>query len=280
MPELPEVERGRRLAQRIAEKRTVVRVFCTDDPIVFAGTSARRWRRALEGRRVEAVRRWGKRIWFTLDAAPHPIFHFGMSGGFETPGIAPLSLRTGPRTDKGEDRWPPRFVKILLRFDDGGELAMFDARRLGSILLRNDPENEAPIADLGFDPLLAMPDPAAFFRLLQHRRRAIKGLLLDQSFAAGVGNWIADEALYQAGIDPRCLASTLTESRSRRLRSRLLAIVRKAVEVDADSQRYPRTWLFHHRWGRNPNARSARGEAIEYLNVAGRTTAWVPSAQR
>lgn len=280
MPELPEVERGRRLARCVAEKRKVVRVFCQDDPIVFADTSARRWRRALEGRRVEAVRRWGKRIWFVMDAAPHPIFHFGMSGGFEAPGIAPLSLRTSLRTGAGDDRWPPRFVKILLRFDDGGELAMFDARRLGRILLREDPKNEPPIADLGFDPLLAMPGPAEFFRLLQRRRRAIKSLLLDQSFAAGVGNWIADEALYQAGIDPRRLASTLIESRSRRLRSRLLAIVRKAVEVDADSERYPRTWLFHHRWGRNLEARSARGEAIEYLTVGGRTTAWVPSAQR
>ncbi|MBF2761702.1 MAG: hypothetical protein ISN28_15825 [Ectothiorhodospiraceae bacterium AqS1] len=280
MPELPEVERGRRLAQSVAKGRKVVRVFCKEDSIVFAGTSPRRWRRALEGRRVEAVRRWGKRIWFVLDAAPHPIFHFGMSGGFDAPGIAPLSLRTSPRSGEGEHRWPPRFLKILLRFDDGGELAMFDARRLGSILLREDPENESPIADLGFDPLLAMPKPAEFFRLLQRRRRAIKSLLLDQSFAAGVGNWIADEALYQAGIDPRCLASDLIEARSRRLRSKLLAIVRKAVEVDADSERYPRTWLFHRRWGRNPNARSASGEPIEYLTVGGRTTAWVPSAQR
>ncbi len=276
MPELPEVERGRRLAQGVARSRKVVRVFCRSDPIVFAGVGARRWRRALEGRRVEAVRRWGKRIWFVLDASPHPVFHFGMSGGFKAPGIASLSLRSGPRGDSG---WPPRFLKILLRFDDGGELAMFDARRLGSILLRDDPENEAPIADLGFDPLLAMPAPSAFHRLLRNRKRAIKSLLLDQSFAAGVGNWIADEALYQAGIDPRIPASMLPEARSRLLRNRLLAIVRKAVEVDADSERYPRRWLFHRRWGRNPQARSARGEAIEYLTVGGRTTAWVPSAQ-
>ena len=38
---------------------------------------------------------------------------------------------------------------------------------------------------------------------MARRRTSLKALLMDQSFAAGVGNWIADEVLYQARIDPR-----------------------------------------------------------------------------
>ncbi len=52
-----------------------------------------------------------------------------------------------------------------------------------------------------------------------------------------------------------------------------------AVRVDADKTRFPRSWLFHHRWGKDDDARTHRGERIEHATVAGRTTAWVPSVQ-
>ena len=219
MPELPEVERGRRLAEAVAVGRRLDDVTCVDDPIVFAGVTAGQWRRALEGKRVVAARRWGKQLWFELDAPPHPLFHFGMAGGFKAPASVPLQLKSGPREDASV--WPPRFMKIRLRLDDGGELAMTDGRRLGRLLLREDPEHEPPVANLGFDPLLAMPSPARFSALVRARGGIVKSLLLDQSFSAGVGNWIADEALFQAGIDPRRRASSLTDAEARGLRARL-----------------------------------------------------------
>ena len=258
MPELPEVERGRGLAQAVAAGRRIERVWCAEDPIVFDSVGPRRWRRALEGRRVEAARRWGKQLWLALDAPPHPLFHFGMTGGFKAPGAAALQLKSGPREDP--PAWPPRFVKIRIHLDDGGELAMTDGRRLGRILLRDDPEREPPVSKLGFDPLLAMPPPKRFSEMVRARGSNVKSLLLDQSFAAGVGNWIADEVLYQAGIDPRRRASSLTDAEARRMRARLAAIVKRAVGANADDSRYPRTWLFHRRWGsggmRRPHAAS------------------------
>ena len=62
--------------------------------------------------------------------------------------------------------------------------------------------SEPPISLLGFDALLELPPPARFAGLLAERGAPIKALLLDQAFAAGVGNWIADEVLYQARIAP------------------------------------------------------------------------------
>ena len=278
MPELPEVERGRRLARDVAVGRRIVRVWCDDDPIVFDSVGPRRWRRALEGKRVDAARRWGKQLWLELSAPPHPLFHFGMAGGFRSPAAVPLQLVSGPREDATV--WPPRFVKVRIRLDDGGELAMTDGRRLGRILLRSAPEREPPVARLGFDPLLAMPAPKRFSEMLRARSRNVKSLLLDQSFAAGVGNWIADEVLYQARIDPRRRATSLTDAEARRVRARLAAIIRRAVDANADDTLYPRTWLFHRRWGRKDGVRTARGEPIEHVTIGGRTTAWVPAAQR
>ncbi len=277
MPELPEVERSRRLAESTAAGRRIERVECAADPIVYAGAPAHEWE-ALGGRRVLAACRWGKQLWLDLDAPPHPLFHFGMTGGFRVPGDTPLKLATGPI--HRPDEWPPRFWKVRLTFEGGRELVMTDARRLGRLLLRGAPREEPPVSRLGFDPLLALPPPRRFAELLAARSVAVKSLLLDQRFAAGVGNWIADEVLYQARIDPRRRARDLDDREAKRLRAALRRVVEKAVSVDAESSRYPEGWLFHRRWGRRAGAKTARGEAIEHLEIGGRTTAWVPAVQR
>ena len=277
MPELPEVEHGRSLADTVARGRTITNVRCAKDEIVFQGKGVAAIRRALQNKEVIAVCRRGKQLWFELDRPPHPLFHFGMSGAFHTPSTSTLQLKSGPTVH--DTQWPPRFLKMHLFFDDGGELVMTDARRLGRISIRDDPENELPIARLGFDPSLDLPGPQVFCEMLRGRAARIKALLLDQSFAAGVGNWIADEVLFQARIDPRRHANTLSEAEAKLLRRRLKSVVETAVKVNADSSRYPRTWLFHRRWGRRRGAKTTQGEPIEHITVGGRTTAWVPNVQ-
>ncbi len=278
MPELPEVERGRRLAEEVARGRRIERVICARDSIVYEGVSPRKFQSALLDRQVLEVRRRGKHIWFELDERPWPLFHFGMTGAVHVPGRAALRLASSPREMK--DTWPPRFTKCRIVFSGGTELAMTNARRLGRIRLRDDPLAEKPLSGLGFDPLLDLPSPGKFTALLERRGCSLKGLLLDQTFAAGVGNWIADEVLYQARLDPRRRVPSLEVKEIRRLRSKLGAIVRTAVRANAEKHRLPRAWLFHHRWGKDAGARTSRGEPIHHITVAGRTTAWVPSAQQ
>jgi formamidopyrimidine-DNA glycosylase len=106
-------------------------------------------------------------------------------------------------------------------------------------------------------------------------------VLLDQSFSAGVGNWIADEVLYQARIDPRRRAHTLTPAEVGRIRRQLQRVITTAVRVGADSDRFPPKWLFHTRWSKRlKSPMTPRGERIRYLTVGGRTTAWVAEVQR
>lgn len=72
------------------------------------------------------------------------------------------------------------------------EIAFRDARRLGRIRLCVSPLSDPPISELGFDPIHSMPPLAEFSSLVYKRKgTAIKALLLDQSFSAGVGNWVA-----------------------------------------------------------------------------------------
>ena len=259
--------------------RRIVRVWCADDPIVFERVAAVRLRRALLGRRVLAVHRHGKHLWFELDQRPWPCLHFGMTGGFHVPGRKGVKLRSSGDKPRGGE-WPPRFSKLRLAFDDGGELVFADARRLGRVRLRHDPSAEPPISLLGFDALRGIPSPRAFAALLRGRSAPVKAVLLDQSVAAGVGNWIADEVLYQAAIDPRRRASKLTDPELRRVREKIRSVVALAVRYNSDSDRFPRRWLFHDRWGKSALAMTSRGERIRYDTIGGRTTAWVPTIQR
>lgn len=71
------------------------------------------------------------------------------------------------------------------------QLAFLDARRLGRIRLASSPLKEPPISELGFDPILSMPDYEEFRKMVIKRTCPVKALLLDQSFNAGVGNWVA-----------------------------------------------------------------------------------------
>jgi formamidopyrimidine-DNA glycosylase len=81
-------------------------------------------------------------------------------------------------------------------------------------------------------------------------------------------------------LDPRRRANTLTDPEIMRMRAALKRVVDTSVRVSNDSDRYPRGWLFHRRWGRNPRAVTRTGERIRHITVGGRTTAWVPTRQR
>jgi len=259
------VERARRLVESVARGRRITDVFARRDAIVFEGASSVALRRALTDRRVEAVERRGKYFWLQPDAGPALVMHFGMTGRLH---------QYHDRRDR------PDYLKLELTLDDDTRLAFTDPRRFGRIRLRVDPPHEPPISRLGFDPLLNLPGPAAFRAAVQRRRTPIKALLLDQGFAAGVGNWIADEVLYQAKIAPHRRANELTDREADAVRRKLKHVITTAVGVDADKDRFPKTWLFHRRWRKPADAVTAGGEPIRFDTLAGRTAAWVPRAQR
>ena len=264
MPELPEVERGRIIAEMTAVGQCIARARCIDDNIVFCDQSPRTVSKKLKGRTVTGAHRYGKQIWLEFDSGPALLLHFGMTGA--------LHGYTSP-----EDR--PRFWKIELEFTSGRRLAMPDPRRFGRIRMREDPRNEPPVSLLGFDPLLNMPSIKEFSALVSKRKVTIKGLLLNQKFAAGVGNWIADEILYHAKVNPHRKANELTSTEHQEIRKAMRSIIKTAVKADSVSSRFPKNWLFHHRWGKPDNASTTRGEPIQIETIAGRTTAWVPEVQ-
>ena len=265
MPELPEVEAARKAALRHLKGRRIVGAHCPPDSIGLSGVAPGRIEKALRGATIEDAGRFGKHLWFELDSKPWPVFHFGMTGGFHF---------FGPADEA------PRFLRLELVLDNGRRFAFADARRFGRLRLAHDPRNEPPLLGLGHDPFFGLPEARELVVEIGSRKAPIKAVLLDQSTFAGVGNWIADEVLYQAAIRPQRSASDLSAAEITRLRTTLLRVIRRAVAVNADSDRFPAGWLFHRRWGRVKNSKTLEGAAIEHDTVGGRTTAWVPSRQR
>ena len=222
MPELPEVEHARALLEEHCcpraskgkgkgkgKRKHIEKVVETDPPdekIVSVGAFSS-LAASLEGRVVERVRRKGKYLWLELDARPSVVCHLGMTGSFVVRGVKPASYKSFA---VDEEAWPPRFWKVLLEFSDGTEVAYVDARRFGKVHLKQDPESEKPISDLGPDAWLELPPLEDFRALLAKKAPAIKAVLLNQAVLSGIGNWVADEVL----VSPTIISNSSSERKT------------------------------------------------------------------
>lgn len=126
-----------------------------------------------------------------------------------------------------------------------------------------------------------MPSFDIFSQLVLRRAVPIKALLLDQSFSAGVGNWVADEVLYQAKIHPAQYTNTLTTDELLALYEKIKYVCETAVNVEADASKFPADWLMTYRWnkGKKTNKTLPNGLLLEFETVGGRTSAFAPSVQ-
>ncbi|ORY05540.1 DNA glycosylase/AP lyase [Basidiobolus meristosporus CBS 931.73] len=283
MPELPEVERARRLAHEEAVGKTIAAVEVQEDNIVYVNVEASDFAKRVQGKAVVDTGRHGKHFYLLLKDGPTILLHLGMTGNIRFEGKSCFQYRRGTEE---QTVWPPKYWKFIITFKDTGtgvidnegqttcRMAFTDPRRLARIRLVEDVLNEPPISKLGFDPILSMPSFEEFYMKLHKRSAPIKALLLDQEFSAGIGNYMADEILYQGRIHPAQPSKTLTVDE-------IQDVTNFAVSVNADYQKFPTTWLFHYRWnkGKKKKVTTHDGNEIIYETVGGRTTAIVPAVQ-
>lgn len=205
------------------------------------------------------------------------------------------------------ESWPPRFWKLLWQFEDGTEMAFTDVRRLGRIRYIKDPENHPPISTLGFDPLASMiplPEFQTLFGMESgggggssttasspkngggggggggRKNMAIKALLLDQTFIAGIGNYLADELLYHACIHPEKKVGNLTPLEIQKMHHYLRKLVLDADRCHDREEDFPKDWLFHYRWTNKKASKDFYGNHIDFITVGGRTSAFVSKFQK
>jgi formamidopyrimidine-DNA glycosylase len=100
-----------------------------------------------------------------------------------------------------------KHVHFAFALDNGYELRFNDARKFGRVYLVSDPSEIT--GDLGPEPLEAAFTLKVFRQLMRKKSGALKPLLLDQTFIAGIGNIYADEALWRARLHPLRRAASL-----------------------------------------------------------------------
>jgi formamidopyrimidine-DNA glycosylase len=265
MPELPEVESARAVLQRHALGRTVNGADDSDGWVCrphAPGEIAA----ALTGRTLTSARRRGKSMWCeTSGDGPLLGIHLGMSGKI-------VWIAADGAEDDGGDYWQRgrapgdhRFTRFALSFADGTRALLVDPRRLGRVRL--DP----PVERLGPDALSITP---AQFRAAVARGTApVKARLLDQEALAGVGNLLADQALWLAKLNPARPVDTLSSAEVARLHRG----VRRAVEAAIEAGGVHTLTVVPAR--REGGACPRCGTAMRRATVGGRTTWWCPREQ-
>jgi len=280
MPELPEVECVRRMMRSRLEGKKIVAVTVAPDEIVLSGTPPEAVVEALMGHRVQDVGRKGKYWWLELNEKPWVFGHLGMSGWIRELNSPSRRLHSHGNAPLDDEDGVPRFLKLLIEAEDGTRIAFTDGRRLGRIWLAEGPEKVAAIQKLGFDSYEELPSSAELGKILAKRKAPMKAVLLDQSVFAGVGNYLADEILYHAKIAPNRTGASLSEEEVGAIHRAVKSVIGHAVKVDADYEKFPAGWLFHHRWGGDKGAERIGNHSIVRESIGGRTTAWVPDVQK
>lgn len=280
MPELPEVETVRRLLANGLVGQKPSKVEIADDNIVFGSAPKQAYLEAFSSGAIVSVGRKGKYFWFETESGPTVFAHLGMAGWVRQIGADSIRLKEHGNAPFEDEAGVPRFWKWILTNSGGDRFVMTDGRRFSRVWLGDSPESDPRVAALGPDCLL---DPQPLDYWLDHFKKrsiAVKTALMQQQFVSGIGNWIADEILFHSDIAPARPCKGLSSEEVDRLLKNLDSILSTAVEVGADSERFPSEWMFHHRWGGAGGADRIGPYAILREDIGGRTTAWCPEKQK
>jgi formamidopyrimidine-DNA glycosylase len=212
VPELPDVEvyllhLRRRVVGQVLERTRVASPFLVrsfEPPL-----------READGRRVESVRRLGKRVVFDLEGDLHLVLHLMIAGRL---------------------RWRPPGAKVpakvgLAAFDfPAGTLLLTEAspkKRASLHVVRG----EAAVRALdpgGIEPLDV--DAAEFAAALRRENHTVKRSLTDPHLISGIGNAYSDEILWRAQMSPVRLTQKMTDEELARLHEAVQATLRDWTE--------------------------------------------------
>lgn len=287
MPELPEVETVRQgllplIGQRVIvcdiHRRDVVR------DLTHESKDPRQGRIKPDSIGVDStiadIRRHGKQLAVILNDSKDRTqaigIHLGMSGQ--------VLITDDPGHDSKTT--PAKHVHVVWTMDSGARIAFRDPRRFGKVVLYPSIESlESDWALLGPDGerISAKELRAA----CQRTTRAIKATLLDQHLIAGVGNIYADEALFDAKINPLISANKLNSPQTTALAKSIRKILGQAIKARGSTLRDYRdtnnqtgsAQLLHKVYGRANQPCLQCDTPIESAQIAQRTSCWCSNCQ-
>ncbi|MCR5794897.1 MAG: DNA-formamidopyrimidine glycosylase [Solobacterium sp.] len=213
MPELPEVETVLRTLEgqiRDAVIRDIdiyLLKMLDRDPDSF--------RSRLIGQGFRDFRRRGKYLLFVMDDCIL-VSHLRMEGKyFLYPDGQP----------------PAKHTHVVFHLEDGRALHYNDTRKFGTMEIIEKDTDLAHFHDLGPEPLTDEYTGAYVYAYMHSHERPVKSILLDQNFAAGIGNIYADEILSASRIRPGSSSKRLTHKDCNEIADNTKVILSEAIRA-------------------------------------------------
>src|SRR3989454_620488 len=229
VPELPEVETiVRELAPRLEGFR-IARVQLNKTDVLRRVSKARLiW--TLRGNTIEQITRRAKHAVFRLSSGHRMIIQPRMTGSLVAH-ERPLPLT----------RDQAKYAVLICTLNAGRRFVYRDVRRLGTIWLLDERGWKAYTGRIGPEPLEETFTPFVFADRLKGTRTAVKKAIMDQRRLAGVGNIYANEALFEARIDPSKRTHKLSLDEFARLHAAIRDVLERAVNSSGTTVRDYRT---------------------------------------
>ena len=258
MPELPEVHGYKVYIESTCLNKIITSFDCRDTKLLKK--PKKDFENHLIGATLTGTQRIGKYLFVKTSGEKVLVVHFGMTGR--------------PNYYKDEDD-RPKFGHIVLTFENGFHFAFENKRKFGWFDLIDsikDYKTQHSLSDDARD--LKLVD---FKASLSTRKTHIKKILLDQSVAAGVGNWMADEILYQARIHPNKKVENMTDEDIEKVFDAMKKVIETAIEHDAHYSDFPKDFLMHFR--KDGATCYHTGAEIQKTKLGGRATYFSPKWQ-
>ncbi|MCW8887638.1 MAG: endonuclease VIII [Gammaproteobacteria bacterium] len=212
MPEGPEI---RRAADELAAALTGERI----EKILFAFAALKRYESEMIGARIQQVSSRGKAILNRLDNGLTIYSHNQLYGRWQI-------LPAGP--------YPESTRQLRLAIHTDSQMALLysasDITVLDSVALQGHPY----LIKLGpelLDPSVTLDEIKDRFNQKQFQRRGLLGLLQDQQFISGMGNYLCCEVLHLSKIWPERRLIDLTTDERDTLAENCLKLTRQSYQT-------------------------------------------------
>jgi formamidopyrimidine-DNA glycosylase len=235
MPELPEVQTiVSDLNRKI--KGDVVVDFWSDWPKAIKKLSLDKFKKEIKNRKILDARRIGKNIFIDLSGGKTLYIHLKMTGH--------LLIKSKVKSQKSkffDDRvnqyihhiWTLKTVNRELK-----KLEFSDLRKFGKIVLDDTEKinNLKEIKELGVDAMSPEFTFSKFPAILDRKKnKKIRDILMDQNLIAGIGNIYLSEILFEAGVLPTRITSSINPEERKKIFNSIQKILKLAIKLRGTS---------------------------------------------
>lgn len=287
MPELPEVETIKLGLQKFVVGKTIINVDVIDSKLVSGDI------KNIIGAKIIDAKRYAKGLVLELNNNFVIAFHIKLTGQLIFRNEANKDLEV---LKPSPSKVPNKFTRVDIVLSENSHLYFQEVRRFAwmKILPKKELKELPFFKTLGPEPI---PSPGSktpkltlnlFEEIVKNSNLPIKVLLMEQKKIGGVGNIYANDACWDAKIDPRRKAKTLASSETKTLYDSLLKVLDNGIKYRGSSElnfvdilgqkgEYQNHFLIYGRKGKE--CRREDGGIVEKVYLGGRGTFYCAKCQ-